>query len=330
MRSTTTQTGACRKTNSQHNRRFNRRSGKDQLLVLSTRRKTLAQKLTVCQVYYGEVHPVVIVCLALLFLGAGLAVKWGRLDFVTPPPAVHMSFAEQAKRALWFLDIVMIGGVVGGLLAAGAGGRLAMRLLAATSGDHVQGRITEADEIVGEITVGGTIGFIVFGGLFAGLVCSVFYLLLRKWLPRGLVGALVLGALVLVTLGSRVEPLRSNNPDFDLVTPSWLAVSIFAALAFLHAIVVVAVMARISQSLPLLSARRSVVFAYLPLLILLPTVTFGGVVVAILMIGAALSTLPAVRNVWRDARVLLAGRIVISAAACASLPGFTTSIADIL
>ena len=45
-------------------------------------------------------------------------------------------------------------------------------------------------------------------------------------------------------LGSRVEPLRSNNPDFDLVAPAWLAVSVFGALTLLHALVMVAVMAR--------------------------------------------------------------------------------------
>ena len=275
-------------------------------------------------------HPIVVMCLAMLFLGIGLAVKWGRLDFVTPPPAVQTSFAEQAKRALWFLDIGLIGGVVGGLLAAGAGGRLAMRLLAATSGDRVQGRITEADEVVGEITAGGTIGFIVFGGLFAGLVCAVIYLLLRKWLPNGSVGGLVLGGLLLVTLGSRVEPLRSNNPDFDLVAPAWLAVSVFAALVFLHALVSVAVMARVSRSLPLLAARKSVVLAYLPLLLLVPAVFVGGVVVVIVLVGAAISTAPAVRRVWSDARLMLGGRILIAVAGLASLPTFTTSIADIL
>ena len=275
-------------------------------------------------------HPVVVMCLALLFLGAGLAAKWGRLDFVTAPPAAHANFAEQAKRVLWFLDIGLIGGVVGGLLAAGAGGRLAMRLLAATSSDRVQGRITEADEVVGEITVGGTIGFIVFGGLFAGLVSSLIYLLLRKWLPHGLVGALVLGGLLLVTLGSRVEPLRSNNPDFDLVAPAWLAVSVFVALAFLHTIVTVAVMARVSRSLPLLAPRRSVVLAYLPLLLLLPTVFVGGVVVVIMLAGAALSMQPAVRRVWSDPRLILGGRILIAVAVLASLPAFTTSVADIL
>ena len=275
-------------------------------------------------------HPVVIICLALLFLGVGLAVKWGRLDFVTPPPAVHASFAEQAKRVLWFLDIGLIGGAVGGLLAAGAGGRLAMRLLAATSGDRAQGRITEADEVVGEITVGGTIGFIVFGGLFAGLVCSVIYLLVRKWLPNGPVGGLVLGGLLLVALGSRVEPLRSNNPDFDLVAPAWLAVSVFVALAFLHAVVSVVVMARVSRSLPLFAVRRSVVLAYLPLLLLLPTVFVGGVVVVVLLVGAAISTQPAVRRVWSDPRLMLGGRILIAVAGLALLPSFITSMADIL
>ena len=275
-------------------------------------------------------HPVVVMCLALLMLGVGLAVRWGRLDFVTPTPAVHASFAEQAKRGLWFLDIGLIGGVVGGVLAAGAGGRLAMRLLAATSGGDVQGQITEADEVVGEITVGGTIGFIVFGGLFAGLVCSVIYLLIRKWLPNGLVGGLVLGGLLLVTLGSRVEPLRANNPDFDLVAPAWLAVSVFVALAFLHALVSVAVMARVSRSLPLFAARRSVVLAYMPLLLLVPTAFVGGVVVLVMLAGAAISTRPAVRRIWGDGRLMLGGRIIIAVAVLASLPAFAASIADIL
>ena len=277
-----------------------------------------------------EVNPIVVVCLVLLFIGVGLAARWGPLDFATPPPAEHANFSNQAKRALWFLDIGLIGGVVAGIVAAGAGGRLVMRLLAATSGDRAQGLITEADEIVGEITVGGTIGFVVFGGLFAGLVSAVIYLLLRKWLPNGRVGGLVLGGLLLVTLGSRVEPLRSNNPDFDLVAPAWLAVSAFAALAVLHALVVVAVMARVSRSLPLFAAKRSVVFAYLPLLLLIPAVFVGVVVVVTMLAGAAISTQPVVRRIWGDARLLAAGRVLIAVAAFASLPGFVSSMADIL
>jgi hypothetical protein len=276
------------------------------------------------------VHPVVVVCLVLLLIGAVLALRWGRLEFQAPPPAEKPTFAEQASRALWSLNILMIGGIVGGLLAAGTGGRLAMRLLAVTAGDRAQGRITEADEVVGEITVGGTIGFILFGGLFAGLVTALIYTLLRKWLPGGRLGALALGGLLLVTLAARVEPLRADNPDFDLVGPGWLAVSVFAALALLHAFVVVAVMARVSRSLPLLRSSPRVALAYSPLLLLLPTATLGATAVLVMLIGAAVSTAPALRHLWAHPRLLLAGRVVIAVVALASLPTFITTTTDIL
>ena len=70
--------------------------------------------------------------------------------------------------------------------------------------------------------------------------------------------------------------------------------------------------------------------AYLPVLLVLPTVFVGGVVVVIMLAGAAISTIPAVRRVWSDARLMLGGRILIAVAGLASLPTFATSIADIL
>ena len=51
-----------------------------------------------------------------------------------------------------------------GLLVTGPAIRLIMRLLAVTSGDDAQGRITEADEVVGRIDVVGTIGLGNLGG----------------------------------------------------------------------------------------------------------------------------------------------------------------------
>ncbi len=278
-------------------------------------------------------HPLVVVCLAWLLVGVALAAMWGRLQFVSPPSATHASFVGQFKRAVWFLDIGLVGGVVGGLLAAGVGGRLAMRLLAATAGDAAQGQITEADQVVGEITVGGTIAFVVFSGLFAGLLCALIYLLLRKWLPPGWVGGLALGGLLLVAMGSRVEPLRSNNPDFQLVGPAWLAVLVFVALAFFHVLLCFAVMARMSRSLPLFAATPRVLLAYVPLVLLVPVMLTGVGGVALVVIvagGAAVSMLPAVRSVWGHPRLLLVGRVLIVAAGLACLPSFAASIAEIL
>jgi hypothetical protein len=276
------------------------------------------------------VHPVVIVCLALVLLGAVLAVRWGHLDFQPPPPAEDPTFAEQAKRAVWYLDLLTIGGIVSGILGAGAGGRLAMRLLAATAGDRAQGAITEADEVVGRITVDGTIGFMIFVGLFVGLLTATIYLVLRHWLPEGRVGALVLALVLLAALSTRLDPLRSNNPDFRLVGPDWLAVLVFLALGVFHALVLVAVMARLSRALPLLSRTPRVALAYAPMLLLGVLSLFTVATVAVLLAGALLSTKPNVRRVWTGPRTMVAGRVVIAVVVLAFLPTFVAAVSDIL
>ncbi len=98
------------------------------------------------------------------------------------------------RRFLWYVTLAVVSGVGSGILIAGAGGRLAMRLLAATASEAAQGRVTEADEVVGRISTGGTIGFTVFAALFFGMSSGVVYLLIRRWLPRGRLGGLTYGA----------------------------------------------------------------------------------------------------------------------------------------
>jgi hypothetical protein len=103
-----------------------------------------------------------------------------------------------------------------------------MRLLAVTAGPDAQGRITEAEQVVGRISLDGTLGFI-FTGLFIGAVSEAACLLVRRWLPAGRVGGVAFGVLLLVLAGTRVEPLRPGNLDFDLVGPGWVSVAAFAA-----------------------------------------------------------------------------------------------------
>ena len=116
------------------------------------------------------------------------------------------------------------------MLAAGAGGRLMMRLLAATSPD-AHGNLTEAGEKIGEITVGGTLGFIFFTGVPAGFVSGALYALVAPVLPRGRAGGIALGVLLLVLATTRIEPLRPDSVDFLLLDPAWLAVLGFSVLA---------------------------------------------------------------------------------------------------
>lgn len=62
------------------------------------------------------------------------------------------------RPELWSLTVAVASGVGAGLLAAGTGGRLAMRLLAVTARADAQGRITEAEQVVGRISVDSTLG----------------------------------------------------------------------------------------------------------------------------------------------------------------------------
>ena len=81
-----------------------------------------------------------------------------------------------------------------------------MRLLAVTS-PEAQGVLTEADQVVGEITLGGTLGFFVFAGLPFGLAVGIGYALASFVLPRGLLGGAIFGAAMLVVFGSATDPL---------------------------------------------------------------------------------------------------------------------------
>ena len=103
----------------------------------------------------------------------------------------------------------------------GAGGRLMMRLLAATSLDSVQGRLTEAEENVGVVTVDGTIGFVLFVGLFGGLVSLGMFVLLRRWLPeRSVTAGLFAAGIGSGIFGRSSGLVNPDNPDFVILSPS--------------------------------------------------------------------------------------------------------------
>lgn len=275
-----------------------------------------------------------VACGLLMLAGAVAAARWGHLAVVPPwtsatdhtPPTPRTS----ALRFLWHLDVAVISGLTAGLLAAGPGGRLVMRLLAVTAGSEAQGRITEAEETVGRITVGGTIGFIVFVGLFGGLVVGALYVALRRWLPPARLGALVFAGFLLVVFATRVEPLRADNLDFDLVGPAWLALTAFAALAVFHAFVVAAVAGRLSRSLPVLSGRGRALAAYLPVLVLLLPGPFFAVVLVVAGLVILALQRPEIGAWSRSPAATTAGRVVLAGVGLVALPGFAGAVRDIL
>ena len=245
-------------------------------------------------------------------------------------PTALPSAGLVARRYVWYLVVAVVAGLGSGVLLAGAGGRLAMRLLAATAGDAAQGRLTEADETVGNITVGGTVGFIIFTGLFFGGASGVLYLIMRRWLPQGRPGGVAFGGLLLMLLGTRLEPLRADNPDFEIVGPSWLAVAVFSALVIAHGMLVAALAGRYSRSLPLIARRGRAIAGHGPLLLLGPMAPVMVPVAGIGLVTVGLSRLRPVVEAVRSRRFVTVGRIVLVVTVIIALPSFLASIGDIL
>jgi hypothetical protein len=128
-----------------------------------------------------------------------------------------------------------LSGIVVGIVVGGLGSRLVMRLSAIAAGGGVQGVTTANGNRVGEITVGGTIALIIFGGVFLGILGGLLYASVRPWLaPFGPWRGLVFGLGLLGVAGSLI--LDSANSDFIILQPPLLNVAMFAALFLIFGI----------------------------------------------------------------------------------------------
>ena len=270
---------------------------------------------------------VLVACAVLLAYGLTCTLRRAGGDVASP--AVDATAAGRLRLAVWWVGLVVVTGVVSGLTVVGPSARLAMRLLGATAGDTAQGRLTEAEEVVGEISLGGTIGLLLFVGIVFGLATSILWFAARGVLPKGRVGGVVLGAVVLVLAATRVDPLRPDNEDFDLVGPWWLAIAVFTVMALLQGAAVAAVAPAISRWLPPPGrSPRTLAYAALVLLVpLLPVAIVATLVVA--LVAWAPEPLRRLPSWLRDDRARRAGQVVLALLVLVALPGFVQDLADI-
>ena len=272
------------------------------------------------------------VCWLLVAVGVLGVFRWGGAEVRLPDleePSDGPVPGLVVRHYVWRLTLAVVSGVGSGVLMAGAGGRLAMRLLAATADDAAQGRVTEAEEVVGRVSTGGTIGFIVFAALFFGLASGAVYLLIRRWLPAGRLGGLTYGVVLLLVAATRLDPLRAENPDFDIVGPGWLAVVVFGALVIVHGMLVAAVAGRYSRTLPLPSWDRRSLARHAPLAVLLPAAPFFVVVAVVGALAVGLSRVEPVVAFLRSTRALVVGRWALVAVSVVAVPGSVSALVEI-
>lgn len=173
----------------------------------------------------------------------------------------------------------MASGALAGLIACGGGSRLAMRLVSLTSERSQYGQITEAEAVVGQITLGGTI-FLLLAGTFAGVTGGIIWMTLRSWLyPLGRWRGPVFGAIVLGTFGSAL--LDSGNFDFTSFGSPLLNLAMFAAIFVLFGLLVVPLADWLDRTLPLVPSHEPIGLA-------------RGALYGVLTLLAALALLPSV------------------------------------
>jgi hypothetical protein len=192
---------------------------------------------------------VIIVALGLAGVAFAVAATawWGELATRrTPPEPTSDAHPRNAAFAAagWSLSAVLAAGAVAGIVVGGLVGRLIMRIAAAVSEPGVQGQLTDADEVIGEITFGGTMGFLLFVGLAGGLVAALLFLVARPWLPATAraSGALI-GLLVMGLLGPG-DPLDPDNVDFALLSNDALIVGLIVGGSLLFGLAFASLAAR--------------------------------------------------------------------------------------
>ena len=182
---------------------------------------------------------------------------------------------------------------------------------------------------MGDITLEGTVAFLIFGALPFAFASAAVFLLVEPWLPHGRWAGPTFGAILLVTVGPFIDPLRRENIDFDRVGPGWLSVLVFAALAVLQGGALAALAGRLSRSLPLMGRRNWPVTGalLLPAVVLFPI----GVVVAV---GALVTTAfpgcsPGSSHLRVSRGGVIIGRVLLAVAVLAALPAFIVAVVSI-
>ncbi len=174
-----------------------------------------------------------------------------------------------------FARLVAMGtfaGLIAGL-SVGVGARLAMRISAVFARPEMQGKITDAGEIVGRVSAGGTAFLVVIAGMI-GIPGGLLYVALRRWLPgTGVRKGLMYGLALLLMVGSTV--IKGNNPDFGRLGPPVLNISMFALLFVLFGVVVAALEELLNRSIPIPSVRPVSLIMYAAALVILTPVARG-------------------------------------------------------
>ena len=158
-----------------------------------------------------------------------------------------------------------LAGLLTGVVVAGIGGRIVMRV-AALLVPEATGRFTENGNRIGEITLSGTLGLVLGGGLAFGLIGATVWVVVSRWIPGGAWTRAVLAMPIAVSLAG-VALIQARNPDFQVLRHDAATVVLLLALVAMAGFVIAGVDGWLERRLPKAGVSSRADGAYLALAI---------------------------------------------------------------
>ena len=194
---------------------------------------------------------------------------WNSSRWASPPTHLPASWRELTR----FIFTVGLAGIGAGLLVGGVGGRLVMRASSLLSPD-VSGTGVRSEQgfRVGEVTLAGSIEFVVFIGIFTGLFGAVYFAITRPWLMwAGKWHGAVFGLLLFAIGSAASDVLNPDNIDFVVLDNIPVIVLLFVALFILFGVTIAWLYGWLDRRLPKPygSSPMAVVYALASLLSLM-------------------------------------------------------------
>ena len=121
-----------------------------------------------------------------------------------------------------------LSGILAGVVFLDIGSRIAMRIVTILN-PEAKGILTDADQVVGAITVEGTFTLVVFFGIVGGIMAGGLWVVVREFLPNRMSIQVLLAGVVAALAGSFVV-IESSNEDFRIFDPVVLNVVMFIVL----------------------------------------------------------------------------------------------------
>ncbi len=158
-------------------------------------------------------------------------------------------FAEGGRKLIRQLAIGVIAGFLVGFVVIGGGLRLLMRIAAMLTERGGQQMMTENDNVVGQMTLGGTLALLFFTGALFGMVGGVVLMAVRPWLPASGWKRYAIAGIVGFATGGPAVLEGGENGDYRRFGILGLNVCLFTLLPVFFGIAVLPVIDWLDRSI---------------------------------------------------------------------------------